>query len=331
MGVVAAFLDPLMVKKMQVFTNGPMELIVTSSKDYNKGTKLTNKRRSSLSDFMSTLTRRVSDTLDISASKRRKSEPPNVPSIISVREIGVINKAFEKSPKPAEENSLQNIDQIKAEKKEAESDQENMSQPTEGRIEQFNVTFAPDHVTTNLSKAGKLNVDPPNTSFENDLSPSLGRIYRDLVCSCIYWRHVVLHGIATNAYMTSLILFPAYATDLGLSLTESTTLLSILGVCELFSRIFYGYIGDKQWANRRLIIFVCYTMCGTGMIALTFWGGHYTAYLHVLCLSMLGGVHMVYLYPLFSDVTDSVHFGPALGLSNTLAGIFMSVSQLPLG
>ncbi|XP_052856319.1 monocarboxylate transporter 12 [Drosophila gunungcola] len=62
----------------------------------------------------------------------------------------------------------------------------------------------------------------------------------------------------------------AYADTLGISKTDASYLIAIIGGANTLGRIILGYISDKPWVNRLLVYNVCLTACGvsTAMVPL---------------------------------------------------------------
>lgn len=56
----------------------------------------------------------------------------------------------------------------------------------------------------------------------------------------------------------------AQADALGISKTDASYLLAIIGIANTVGRIVLGYISDKSWVNRLLVYNVCLTCCGIG-------------------------------------------------------------------
>lgn len=52
--------------------------------------------------------------------------------------------------------------------------------------------------------------------------------------------------------------------SLGLSTTEGSRLLMIIGIANTVGRIVLGYISDKPWVNRLYVYNACLTGCGIG-------------------------------------------------------------------
>ena len=147
----------------------------------------------------------------------------------------------------------------------------------------------------------------------------------------MFWGFVLFNIPCHVAYISTLVYLPAYGVELGMSIPQSSSLLSMIGGIELLSRIGYGYIGDKPWADRRVIITVSYWACGAGTLACSFYREVTMVYLYAATLSLLGGIHMVYTLPLYTEIIQSTHLAPAMGISQAVTGIVLSVTQLPLG
>ena len=161
----------------------------------------------------------------------------------------------------------------------------------------------------------------------NNLVRPLGSICR----TWMFWGFVLFNIPCHVAYISSLVYLPAYGVELGMSIPQSSSLLSMTGGIALLSRIVYGYIGDKPWADRRVVITMSYWACGAGTLACTFYREVSMVYLYAAMLSLLGGIHMVYTLPLYTEIIQSTHLAPAMGISNSVTGIVLSVTQLPLG
>lgn len=52
----------------------------------------------------------------------------------------------------------------------------------------------------------------------------------------------------------------------GMSTTQASYLLSIIGIANTLGRIVLGYISDKPWVNRLFVYSGCLFACGCGNV-----------------------------------------------------------------
>ena len=188
-----------------------------------------------------------------------------------------------------------------------------------------------EHSTNvNLQNGGQSIVRKDNGHFKTRIY-ILVKPFGSICRTGMFWGFVLFNIPCHVAYISTLVYLPAYGVELGMSIPQSSSLLSMIGGIELLSRIGYGYIGDKPWADRRVIITVSYWACGAGTLACSFYREVTMVYLYAATLSLLGGIHMVYTLPLYTEIIQSTHLAPAMGISQAVTGIVLSVTQLPLG
>lgn len=58
----------------------------------------------------------------------------------------------------------------------------------------------------------------------------------------------------------------AQAEVLGISKSDASLLLGIIGVANTIGRIILGYLSDKTWVNRLWVYNVCLTVCGIATV-----------------------------------------------------------------
>ena len=71
----------------------------------------------------------------------------------------------------------------------------------------------------------------------------------------LYWVAFIL---ASNGYGNSFLLIPTHTWKLGFAKSEVALTISIMGFCEIFARIFIGWIVDKKWIKPKHMFTICF-------------------------------------------------------------------------
>uniref|UniRef100_T1GDJ5 Major facilitator superfamily (MFS) profile domain-containing protein n=1 Tax=Megaselia scalaris TaxID=36166 RepID=T1GDJ5_MEGSC len=81
---------------------------------------------------------------------------------------------------------------------------------------------------------------------------------------------VVSNFCTSIGFNVPYVYLPSVAKDYKLSITESSTLLGIIGIANTVGRIILGYFSDKAYVNRLLVYNICLTVCGISTVLSVF-------------------------------------------------------------
>ena len=64
--------------------------------------------------------------------------------------------------------------------------------------------------------------------------------------------------IAINGLASNLILIPSHTRAMGFNKESVTLTVSIMGCCEMFSRVFIGWFADTKWLQPKYVFVICF-------------------------------------------------------------------------
>ena len=153
------------------------------------------------------------------------------------------------------------------------------------------------------------------------------KTYSRLLRSFELWLFLTFRTLANLATNAVNIFLPAFAAEQGLPLWSLATLLSVIGVSELVSRIILGYIGDWECINKVLVLGVVYTSCGVITLSLVMIPSVLTVYIMTVFLGLFGGIFRIYNGPILVDIVGFKRLGSAMGLLACIGLLTTAASQ----
>ena len=133
------------------------------------------------------------------------------------------------------------------------------------------------------------------------------------------------------AYFSQIFLLPPLSEELGISRLRGAFLVSLVGIAETISRIPLGFICDKPFMNKPLLVSVLSIVsCTLGMVLsfVPLWG---VLVAYACLIGILGGTILPLAMPMLSDVVPTARIGAAAGLFLWAMGMAYAVGPPVLG
>ena len=123
------------------------------------------------------------------------------------------------------------------------------------------------------------------------------------------------------AYFTQMFLFPAIAEEIGMSKMEGASILSILGIAEICSRIPLGYICDKPFVNKQLVVSSLSILTFIFAVIISFYPMRIVLYIYAGLLGTIGGTIIPLAMPILVETVNPNRISSAAGLFLCAMGI----------
>ena len=157
------------------------------------------------------------------------------------------------------------------------------------------------------------------------------KIYVSLFKRRDFWFCLMFTNLGNIVIACIPLYLPALASELGLPTSSFATFLFILSLAELGSRLLFGFVGDSERVNKIVILAMTRFVCGIATIALLQIHTHPTVYALTVILGVFGGPVRVYFGPIVLDIVGFKHFGTGIAFVYAINGLFLSLTQIPLG
>ena len=125
--------------------------------------------------------------------------------------------------------------------------------------------------------------------------------------------------------------FPAYAQEHGMSSVELSTLMSIVSVCDLISRLLLALLGDHERVDKDLLMFWISLLGGLFTIGLPFHPNKQTLYVYSVMFGLTGDVSCVFLGTQVQENVDKRYVAAGLGLTVAAIGAGSMTISAALG
>jgi MFS family permease len=141
---------------------------------------------------------------------------------------------------------------------------------------------------------------------------SQGRTFREAVRTRQFWTIIVMSLFFVFTLHTVLVHIVAHATDIGISAAAAATILSIIGVASIISKIIMGSLGDRI-GNRRTMILV-FLLTTLSFLWLLFAGKLWMLYVFAAVFGLGYGGFATTQSPMVADYFGLRAHGTILGL-----------------
>ena len=166
-------------------------------------------------------------------------------------------------------------------------------------------------------------------------SSLLGLYDWSLFTNVLFLVYVTGVMLGNAGYMNATQLIPPHCKDVGISADNTANLVSVIGGCDLFGRVFGGWFADLNFFKRSNLMAGCIVVVGLTLIAYTFIGGYPGLLILCVVLGLLGGFYMSMLAVVCGDFVGNNKFPAAfsltvlsMGISNT--GLPMLLGECPV-
>ena len=132
-------------------------------------------------------------------------------------------------------------------------------------------------------------------------------------------------------YGNTVYLFPALALEKGLSKSEVSLLLSIIGGAELVVRIGWGYVGDLGYISRRHLVQMFFLASGSLCIGVVHLQGFPTILVFAVLYGVFGGSFICYAAVLLGDSVGNKNIPSAMGMMLAFGSISGAISTPIMG
>jgi len=143
--------------------------------------------------------------------------------------------------------------------------------------------------------------------------------------------YVVAFVLAMNGYGCNTILIPAHLVALGNDRFHVALALAILGICEVFARIFFGWIADREFVKRRTIFIVSMLIAAVFSFIAPLFTSYYFFAVYSAIIGIFPGSFMSLISVLIIDVVGMKDFTAAFGLVSLGLAVGSGVSQPSIG
>ena len=147
----------------------------------------------------------------------------------------------------------------------------------------------------------------------------------------LYLSYLVSTAANNAAYMNNYLYIPAYVQELGSSKQVASLLLAVSGVCDLFCRLFWGWLADTNLIKRNNLVACCLLVVSVTNVAPTFFPSVYTVGVQVVALGVFGSCYPCLICVVLIDYVGLERMPNALGFSAMAMGLFNTGMTPSLG
>ena len=143
--------------------------------------------------------------------------------------------------------------------------------------------------------------------------------------------YAIAFMISMNGYGNNLILIPSHTRMMGYDKSSVALTVSVMGGCEVAARIFFGWVADKEWIQRRHIFMISFFLGSIfAFITPQFQSLEYMC-AYAAIIGIFPGSFWSLLSVLLIDVVGMKDFPSAFGLISLCLAVGAAISQPCIG
>lgn len=152
-----------------------------------------------------------------------------------------------------------------------------------------------------------------------------------LLCNPHFLMYLLAFVFCMNGYGNNLILIPAHLLALGHDSVHVAMGVSVMGLFEVFARIFFGWFADKKIVKRRNIFIFNMAISSIFCFIAPFVTNYYFFMVYAAIIGIFPGSFWSLISVLIIDVVGMADFTAAFGLVSLALAVGCVISQPSIG